>query len=139
TLESHFVHIIGLEHKKALVVEDDESNAILIEKYLRKLKFSVGIVKNGIDAVDKFKSVDYDIIIMDLGLPLMNGIEATKAIRELETETGSHIPIIALTAHAYELDKSNCLKAGMDDYLAKPLDVKLLNEKIMKLAENPAQ
>jgi CheY-like chemotaxis protein len=70
---------------------------------------------------------------MDVQMPVMDGIEVTRAIRERELEQGGHIPILALTAHAYKADKEWCLAAGMDDYLAKPIDLDLLNQKVMTM------
>jgi CheY-like chemotaxis protein len=90
------------------------------------------IVQNAYQALDVLQCSDFDLILMDLKLPGMNGLECTKRIRELEQHTGTHIPIIAATACAYPVDKANCLEAGMDDYLAKPFTLNELETKLAK-------
>jgi len=77
---------------------------------------------NGREAVDMWAREGYDLILMDVQMPLMDGFEATRLIREQEEERGGHVPIVALTAHAYQADQRKCLDAGMDAYAAKPID-----------------
>lgn len=110
----------NLSGKKVLIVEDNEINIALIENLLTRKNMSVDISMNGEEAVEKHFKNDYDIILMDIQMPKMNGYQATAAIREHEAESGRKIPIIALTAYAMEEDKEKCLSAGMDDYLSKP-------------------
>lgn len=106
---------------KALVVEDVKINLMLIVKILEKHGCVVTAAMDGREAVDMFGQDKFDIIIMDCQMPVMDGFEATQAIREAEKKTGLHTPIIALTADAMIGDREKCLRAGMDDYLNKPL------------------
>ena len=76
---------------------------------------------------------EYDFIIMDVMMPVMDGLEATKAIRELEREDAKKIPIIAMTANAFEEDRKACLDAGMDEHIGKPIDIPLLKSAIIKM------
>lgn len=105
-----------------LVVEDNDLNAKFASAILKRLNFNVDVAINGKISVEKFLENNYDIILMDIQMPVMNGLEATAEIRKLEQrmDVEHHIPIIAITAFAFEHDKQNCLNAGMDDYLTKP-------------------
>lgn len=107
---------------KILLVEDNELNQKFASAVVQRLGFKVDIAANGRIGVAYFKKNSYDLILMDIQMPEMNGIEATKAIRLLEESEGkgAHIPIIAVTAFAMDQDRRNCLEAGMDDFLAKP-------------------
>lgn len=111
-----------------LIVEDDYSNMMLVEKILKNYNLKLDKAINGYQAVQKFQNNNYNIILMDIGLPVMNGIEATTHIRQLEQNTNKSVPIIALTAHAYNSDKQKCLDAGMNDYISKPLNENKLKE-----------
>ena len=91
---------------------------------------------NGKEALEIFRNSkmgEYDFIIMDVMMPVMDGLEATKAIRGLEREDGRKIPIIAMTANAFEEDRKACLDAGMDEHIGKPIDIPLLKRTITKL------
>ena len=91
---------------------------------------------NGKEALEIFRNSkmgEYDFIIMDVMMPVMDGLEATKAIRGLEHEDGRKIPIIAMTANAFEEDRKACLDAGMDEHIGKPIDIPLLKRTITKL------
>ncbi|MEN8303621.1 MAG: response regulator, partial [Campylobacterota bacterium] len=106
---------------KILVVEDYEINRILISELLDQYDVEYEFAFNGQEAINKLKRKSYDLILMDINMPVMNGIEATKVIKdELKIST----PIIALTANALEGDRETFLSAGMDDYLSKPINVK---------------
>ncbi|MDP4094479.1 MAG: histidine kinase N-terminal 7TM domain-containing protein [Bacillota bacterium] len=104
-----------------LLAEDNRVNQLLTAKLLEKKKLKVDVVENGIRALEKVKEKDYNLIFMDIQMPIMDGFEATEAIREFEKQSGKHIPIIALTANATEGDMDRCFSSGMDDYLSKPL------------------
>jgi CheY-like chemotaxis protein len=117
---------------KILLVEDNELNQKFAIAVIRKLGHELDIASNGRIGVDLFKSKSFDLILMDIQMPEMNGIEATQAIRKIEAENGkgAHIPIIAVTAFAMEQDKRNCMDAGMDDFIAKPYKPFELEQKI---------
>ncbi len=105
---------------KILLAEDNEANQFLIKAITKSQDWDITVVENGIQAVEKYKSGRYDIILMDVQMPEMNGYEATKVIRQIESEKGIHTPIIALTAYAMKTDKDLCIEAGMDNYISKP-------------------
>ena len=108
--------------KKILLVEDNPVNQKLASIILKKLKCSFDIAENGKKALGKFKEDTYDLIFMDCQMPVMNGFDATKAIRKYEAENNlKHTPIIAMTANAMMGDKERCISSGMDDYLKKPV------------------
>ena len=98
---------------------------------LDKLGIEYEIANNGVEAVSAMKDVVFDLILMDCQMPLMDGYEASKKIREMEVE-GVHIPIIALTANAIAGDRDNCINAGMDDYMSKPLTLAKLSDMLQK-------
>ncbi|MDO9553409.1 ATP-binding protein [Rhodonellum sp.] len=115
---------------KVLVAEDVALNQLLIKTILHGFGFEFDVVDNGEIALQKLQTKSYDIILMDLQMPVMNGFEATKHIREI---LKSNIPIIALTADVTTMDKGKCLEYGMTDYLAKPIHEKILYNKIVEL------
>jgi signal transduction histidine kinase/CheY-like chemotaxis protein len=105
-----------------LVAEDNEINQFLIDEILRSTDYSFRIVNNGQEAVEAWQKYAPQLILMDISMPVMGGLEACKAIRE--QERGSHTPIIAVTAHALRGDRQQCMDAGMDDYISKPVSPK---------------
>ncbi len=105
---------------KILVAEDNIINQKLTRRVLEKNGYSVDVVANGLEALDAFSRTKYDMILMDMQMPEMDGLEATALIRKRE-KSGEHVPIIALTANAAKSDKKKCLAAGMDDFLTKPI------------------
>jgi CheY-like chemotaxis protein/anti-sigma regulatory factor (Ser/Thr protein kinase) len=105
---------------KILLAEDNEANQFLIKALTKAKNWNITVVENGQEAVEAFKKDEFNLILMDVQMPLMNGYEATKMIRDIEKERGTHIPIIALTAYAMKSDKDMCIEAGMDDYISKP-------------------
>lgn len=121
---------------KILVVEDCEINSKLIIKILSNQGITADSADDGIKAVDAFKKNKYDVVLMDCQMPNMNGYEATKEIRKYEQETNvkSPVPIIAITANAFESDKLKCFESGMTDYVTKPLKIQELLDKISHYA-----
>lgn len=103
-----------------LLVEDNLLNQKVVTFNLRKKNYNVIAVADGKEAVEVYFNNKFDLILMDIMLPQMDGYEITKVIRDNEKQTKEHVPIIALTANALENDREKCLNAGMDDYLAKP-------------------
>lgn len=115
-----------------LLVEDNVLNQKVIVFNLKKLNYNVVPVDNGEDAIDKFSNTPFDLILMDLMLPEMNGYEITHEIRRLEKEKGveNPIPIIAITANVLDNDREKCFKAGMNEFMTKPFTTEQLVEKI---------
>lgn len=109
-----------------LVVEDNNINQTVVMKYLQDLGFSCQIVESGEQALLAVEANNYDLIFMDCQMPGMDGMEATKLIRRKEALSGRRATIVAMTAHAMQGYKDKCLAAGMDDYIAKPLDMAML-------------
>jgi CheY-like chemotaxis protein/HPt (histidine-containing phosphotransfer) domain-containing protein len=122
---------------KILVAEDNPVNRKLAITLLKKRRHKVTGVENGRLAVEAIRQQNgrFDVVLMDLQMPEMGGIEATAAIRASEAGTNRHLPIIALTAHAMQGDRDRCLAAGMDDYLSKPIDVTRLISTVERLAD----
>ena len=116
--------------EKILVADDNRVNQKLAVHILENFGFSVDVAINGQEVLDKMKKSAFDIILMDVQMPEMDGLQAAAAIRRMEKRSGRHIPIIALTAHALKEDRERCLAAGMDDYISKPLKINDLLTKI---------
>lgn len=120
---------IKSQSSHVLIAEDHKMNQILIKKILSKLNFTnYDLVENGEDAVNAFKSNQYDLVLMDCHMPKMNGYEASVEIRKFEENSPGSAFIIALTADAMPETKENCLNAGMDEYVSKPIDMDILRE-----------
>jgi CheY-like chemotaxis protein len=113
-----------------LLVEDNFVNQKVATVLLQRLGLKVKITSNGREAVEAVSSQKFDLILMDCHMPIMDGFEATVAIREIEARTNSYSPIIAVTALAMSGDRERCIAAGMDDYLSKPIDIDLLKAKV---------
>ena len=113
-----------------LLVEDNVVNQKVAVRFLERLGCSVQVANNGAEGVEAVRSRRYSIVLMDLQMPVMDGITATRKIRELDTN--SDIPIIALTANAMSGDRERCEAAGMDGYLTKPLEVDRLRAVLTK-------
>jgi signal transduction histidine kinase/CheY-like chemotaxis protein len=118
-----------------LVAEDNEVNQMVVEQILESMGVSFVIVENGKLAVAKYRTAKPRVILMDVSMPEMNGREATAAIRKIEEQTGAHVPIICLTAHALKGDKEEFLALGMDDYLSKPVSPQALQKVVGKWLE----
>ena len=120
----------GGDRLDILVAEDNEVNQMVFTQILGETGYGFEIVGNGRKALDAFGRLNPCMILMDVSMPEMNGLEATAAIRRLEEETGTHVPIVGVTAHALKGDRERCLEAGMDDYLPKPISPRALLEKV---------
>jgi len=122
---------------KILVAEDTAFNQKFIQRLLDRWNHKISLVGNGREALEALKNESFDIVLMDVQMPQLNGLEATKAIRIDEQQNKNHIPIIAMTAHAIKGDRERCLEAGMDEYISKPIDSDKLFEAIEKLTGDP--
>lgn len=122
------------EKRHILVVEDNPMNRSLAKAMLNKLGYESSFAENGREAIEQLSSNGFDLIIMDCQMPVMDGFEATRAIRQREAEAGGgHIPILAVTANAMAGDRERCLESGMDDYLSKPYKLEQLDAKLKAL------
>jgi len=113
---------------RVLVADDNHINQKVTASLLEKMGHRADVVGNGKEALDAFKLVPYDAVLMDMQMPEMDGFEASLQIRAVEQKKGSHTPIIAITAHAMNGDREKCLAAGMDDYISKPINPQELRD-----------
>lgn len=109
--------------REILLVEDNLLNQKLICLTLSKYGFVIDVAENGHKALEQYSLKKYDLVLMDIMMPIMDGLETTRQIRLIENKTGYHTPIIGLTANTMDSDRHRCLEAGMDEYLVKPFDV----------------
>ena len=121
-----------------LVAEDTAFNQKFISRLLGRWGHRAVIVDDGLQAIEALKSKYFDLVLMDVQMPNLDGFSATQKIREKEKESGGHIPIIAMTAHAMKGDRERCLEAGMDDYISKPISAEKLLRSMQTLAGKPA-
>ncbi|RTY65039.1 PAS domain S-box protein [Flavobacterium sp. LB2P53] len=134
-LENELIELdTEIKNIKVLVVEDIPLNQLLMKTLLDDFGFECDIAENGKIAIEKLKAKEYDIILMDLQMPEMNGFEATEYIRK---KMNSKVPIIALTADVTTVDLAKCKSVGMNDHLAKPVDERLLYSKIVGILKKP--
>lgn len=122
-----------LESVRVLLAEDNKVNQTLATKLLEKLGCHVTVVENGSQAVATLSENEFDVILMDVEMPEMDGISATKEIRRREQDSQQRIPIVALTAHAIVGDRERCLASGMDDYLSKPVRINEIKTMLTKI------
>jgi two-component system sensor histidine kinase/response regulator len=122
---------------RILLTEDNVINQRVARRMIEKAGHTVVIAGNGREALDWLSREEFDIVLMDVQMPEMDGLEATAAIRKRERGTGVHIPIIAMTAHAMKGDEERCLASGMDGYLAKPIRAPLLLDLLKKFSQLP--
>jgi CheY-like chemotaxis protein len=118
-------------HKNILLAEDNPANALVATTLLEEFGCRFEVASSGCDAIVKWQTGEFDLIMMDVQMPDMDGFEATRRIRERErTLNLRRTPILAMTAHALKGDREKCLQAGMDDYIAKPFDTLELERKL---------
>jgi CheY-like chemotaxis protein len=122
---------------RVLLVEDNPVNQLLSKKMLEKYGYEVVTVANGLEALSLLEEQSFQLALVDVQMPEMDGLELTQAIRDRERISGSYLPIIAMTARALQGDREGCLVAGMDSYVSKPVDTKELLEAIESATRNP--
>jgi CheY-like chemotaxis protein len=115
---------------RILVAEDNLTNQKLVARMLEKNGHSVVLAGDGFQALDEVRRSAFDLVLMDIQMPGMDGCEASREIRRREAAGGERLPIIAVTAHAMNSDRDRCLDAGMDEFVSKPIRFAELNEKI---------
>jgi len=130
-ITKEIIKVIPTEELRILLVEDNELNAMLAEKVLSDWNWKINIAENGFIALEKIQQEDFDIVLMDIQLPGMDGYEATRKIRTELHPPKKNIPIIAMTAHALPGEEEKCLEAGMDGYISKPFEPEKLYLKIL--------
>lgn len=119
--------------ERILLVEDQLTNRLVVENMLDNIKLKTIHAENGAEAVNKVRREQFDLILMDVQMPVMNGFDATREIRKIEQAEGRpHTPIVAVTANAMQGDRQKCLEAGMDDYIAKPVQAPELEHAVKK-------
>ena len=124
--------ILLFKSLKILLVEDNSINQLIASKFLYKWGAEINFAENGLIGVDKVKNKRFDIVLMDLQMPEMDGFEATRAIRSLKGDYYKNLPILALTAAAMQEVRQQVEAAGMNDYIAKPFNPNDLYNKIAK-------
>ena len=130
TIKNNSVRVEGLH---ILLVEDNKMNQVLVKKILASWKWNVEIADNGAVAIEKFKKQDFDIILMDMQMPEMDGYEATQYIRNKFLQPKKDIPIMAMTAHAMASEEEKCRNLGMNGYISKPFDQEILYSRVLAL------
>lgn len=119
-------------HRNVLLVEDYQPNIMVTCAMLEQLGYTYDVAENGYEALRRFAQGHYDVILMDVQMHELDGMEVTRKIRRMEEEKGfSRTPIIAMTAHVREQDKHKCLESGMDDFIPKPFELTQLSQKIL--------
>jgi CheY-like chemotaxis protein/HPt (histidine-containing phosphotransfer) domain-containing protein len=126
----------SLRPLRILVVEDSLVNQTLAVRLLETRGHTVVVASTGIEALATIEQQPFDVVLMDVQMPEMDGFEATAAIRTQEQTTGTHLPIVAMTAHVMQGDRERCLEAGMDAYVAKPIQARALFEAIARLVSD---
>jgi two-component system sensor histidine kinase/response regulator len=121
------------EALRILIAEDNPVNQLLLTRLLEKRGHSVKVAANGRLALESAAKVSYDLLLMDVQMPEMDGMEATRVLRERESKTATHLTVIGVTAHAMAGDRERCLQAGMDGYLTKPIRPTELGELLDRL------
>ena len=128
--------LIDLTGKKILLVEDNALNQEISKRVLQKNGMEVTIAENGLVALDRFSESaenEYDLVLMDVMMPVMGGIESASLLRKIDRQDAREVPIVALTANAFQEDIQKCLDAGMNTHLSKPINPTLLIQTISDL------
>jgi CheY-like chemotaxis protein len=128
----------GAPRARILLAEDNAINQKVALRMLEKMGYRVDVVANGFEAVRAWQAMPYHLILMDVQMPEMDGFEATRIVREFEKSTGGHIAIVAMTAHAMKGDRERCIEAGMDDYIAKPVQSRELAKALQRALSRPS-
>jgi CheY-like chemotaxis protein/HPt (histidine-containing phosphotransfer) domain-containing protein len=128
----------GARRLDVLLAEDNKVNQMLAVRLLEKQGHRVTVAGDGAEALDLSARRDFDLVLMDVQMPEVDGLEATRRIRERESGAGKHVPIVAMTAHAMKGDRERCLAAGMDDYVSKPIEPAELGAVIDRVARRRA-
>ncbi|MFT5470655.1 MAG: signal transduction histidine kinase/FixJ family two-component response regulator [Verrucomicrobiales bacterium] len=137
----HTTGHVAAPRKVFLLVEDNEINQMVARLTLERLGYEVDTADNGLEAIEAAKTRTYDVICMDVTMPDIDGLEATRRIRQLPCPT-AHAKIIATTGHAYSDDRKRCLEAGMDEFISKPFEIKQLKEvidRVLSMGRMPSQ
>lgn len=121
---------------RVLVVEDDPTNRIVARALLTRFGCDVEFAENGEIAVQKVQGAEYDVIFMDCMMPVMDGFDATLAIRKWESQAKRHVPIVAFTALSRPEDKQHCFDAGMDDFISKPARTEIFRQVIERWTQH---
>jgi signal transduction histidine kinase/CheY-like chemotaxis protein/CHASE1-domain containing sensor protein len=124
---------------RVLLAEDNQVNQVLAARMIEKHGHSVTVVSNGVLAIEALEGGQFDLVFMDVQMPELGGLEAAARIRQRERETGGHVPIVALTAHAMARDRRRCLAAGMDDYISKPIRARDLRRVLDRFTKSPSE
>ena len=120
-----------------LIADDQEVNLKFSEQIFRRRGHTVATARNGQEALERCEQRSFDLILMDVQMPVMDGITATQAIRAREVDSGVHTPIIALTAFALKGDQEKILESGFDGYVPKPIDIDALFKEVRRLSPKP--
>lgn len=125
-----------IKNAKILLVEDNNMNQLVATKMISKKCSNIDIAENGQQALEMYKKNEYDLIFMDIQMPVMDGLAATAGIRELEKGTSRHMPIVAMTANATAKDRQSCMEAGMDEFITKPISLEKINRVLERYIKN---
>jgi signal transduction histidine kinase/ActR/RegA family two-component response regulator len=126
-----------LHAARVLLADDNEMNLKIAMAILEQMGCKTTVVETGVEALKAYQSGEYDIVLMDVQMPEMDGLTATKKMREMELLDGKHTPVVAITAHAFDEYKQQCLEAGMDDFISKPFKKKTFEDLIERWVAEP--
>ena len=130
---------ISITSLRVLVAEDNPVNQLFVARLVERQGHSVHVVSNGQLAIDALRQETFDVVLMDLGMPLLGGFETVCQLRQQEKQTGDHLPIIAMTASATSFDRVRCLAVGMDDFISKPVQAAALAAALARVVHGSPQ